>query len=78
MRNGQVQAIIILIQDLSQQEQSQAAQSQLEQRAILGEVTAIFAHEVRNPINAIMLTLQVMEENLEGDEENLKWIENMG
>lgn len=77
LRNGQVQAIIILIQDLSQQEQSQAAQSQLEQRAILGEVTAIFAHEVRNPINAIMLTLQVMEENLEGDEENLKWIENM-
>lgn len=77
LRNGQVQAIIILIRDLSQQEQSQAAQSQLEARAILGEVTAIFAHEVRNPINAIMLTLQVMEENLEGDEENLKWIENM-
>lgn len=77
LRNAQVQAIIILIRDLSQQEQNQAVQSQLEQRALLGEVTAIFAHEVRNPINAIMLTLQVMEDNLEGDEENLKWIENM-
>jgi len=77
MKNGQLLSIIILIRDISEQEQSQATNKQLEQRAILGEVTAIFAHEVRNPINAIMLSLQVMEENLESDNENLKWIENM-
>ena len=77
MSNSQLLSIIILIRDLSQQEQSQAATKQLEQRAILGEVTAIFAHEVRNPINAIMLSLQVMEDNLSEGDENLKWIENM-
>lgn len=77
MQNGQVLSIIILIKDLSQQEQNQAARKQLEQRAILGEVTAIFAHEVRNPINAIMLSLQVIEDNLPEDDENLKWIDNM-
>ncbi|MEA3325970.1 MAG: ATP-binding protein [Chloroflexota bacterium] len=77
MKNGQLLSIIILIRDISEQEQSQATNKQLEQRAILGEVTAIFAHEVRNPINAIMLSLQVMEENLQSDNENLKWIENM-
>lgn len=77
MSNGQMLAIIILLRDLSQEEQSQDARKQLEQRAILGEVTAIFAHEVRNPINAIMLSLQVMEDNLVDDEENLKWIENI-
>jgi len=38
---------------------------------------AIFAHEVRNPINAIMLSLQVMEENLQENDKNLKWIMNM-
>lgn len=75
--NGQLLSIIILIRDMSQEEQSQADKKQLQQRAILGEVTAIFAHEVRNPINAIMLSLQVMEENLSEDDENLKWIENM-
>jgi two-component system, NtrC family, sensor histidine kinase AtoS len=77
MNNGQLFSIIILIRDLSQQEQSQAANKQLEQRAILGEVTAIFAHEVRNPLNAIMLSLQVMEDNLDQDDPNHKWIDNM-
>jgi PAS domain S-box-containing protein len=77
MNNGHILSIIVLIKDLSQQEQNQAARKQLEQRAILGEVTAIFAHEVRNPINAIMLSLQVIEDNLSEDDENLKWIDNM-
>ncbi len=70
-------AIIILIRDMSHEQQSQAAKKQLEQRAILGEVMAIFAHEVRNPINAIMLAIQVMEGNLSPDDENLKWIDNI-
>ncbi len=77
MNKDQLLAIIILIRDTSEEAQSQAANKQLEQRAILGEVTAIFAHEVRNPINAIMLAIQVMEDNLEGDAENQKWIDNI-
>lgn len=77
IKNEKLISIFILIHDISEKEQSQATSKQLEQRAILGEVTAIFAHEVRNPINAIMLSLQVMEENLQGDDENLRWILNM-
>ena len=77
LSNRQLFSIIILIKDLSQHEQSQAINQQLEQRAILGEVTAIFAHEVRNPINAIMLSLQVIEDNLEENDPNQKWINNM-
>jgi PAS domain S-box-containing protein len=76
-QNDQVLAIIVLVRDMSQEQQSQAVSKQLEQRAILGEVTAIFAHEVRNPINAIMLSLQVMEENLSETDENHKWIDNI-
>lgn len=75
--NEQLLSIVILIRDMSEAAQSQSVRKQLEQRAILGEVTAIFAHEVRNPINAIMLSLQVMEENLEEGDENQKWIDNM-
>ena len=74
--NEQLLSIIVLIRDMSEAEQSQSVRKQLEQRAILGEVTAIFAHEVRNPINAIMLSLQVMEENIEEGDENQKWIDN--
>jgi len=77
MSGSTLLSIIILIRDISEEEQSQAARKQLEQRAILGEVTAIFAHEVRNPINAIMLSLQVIEDNLNENDENHKWIENI-
>jgi PAS domain S-box-containing protein len=42
-----VDKILILIQDLSEKEQIREQTQQLEQRAILGEVMAIFAHEVR-------------------------------
>lgn len=77
MSNSKLVSIIVVIRDTSQAAESQAEKKQLEQRAILGEVTAIFAHEVRNPLNAITLALQVMEENLEDDEENLEWIHKM-
>ena len=72
--NGKLVSIIVLIRDISQAEANQAEKRQLEQRAILGEVTAIFAHEVRNPLNAITLALQVIEDNLEDDDENMEWV----
>ncbi len=60
--------IIIMIQDLTEQEQIQLQTQELERRALLGEVTAIFAHEVRNPINNISTGLQLMAYNLpDGD-----------
>jgi PAS domain S-box-containing protein len=60
--------IIILIQDLSEQEQIQSQTQELERQALLGEVTAIFAHEVRNPINNISTGLQLMAYNLPEDD----------
>jgi PAS domain S-box-containing protein len=61
---GQPTTWAILLQDLSQEEQYRLRIQQLEQRALLGEVTAIFAHEVRNPINNISTGLQLMAMNL--------------
>jgi signal transduction histidine kinase len=65
-----IQGTILLIQDMSEKEQIQAQAQQLEQRALLGEVTAIFAHEVRNPINNISTGLQLMGYNLPNDDPN--------
>ncbi len=61
-------SIIIIIQDISENEQIRVRTQQLEQRAILGEVTAIFAHEVRNPINNISTGLQVLQMNYAPDD----------
>jgi PAS domain S-box-containing protein len=62
-----LQGIVVLIQDLSEKEIAQSHAEQLEQHAILGTVTAIFAHEVRNPINNISTGLQWMAYRLPGD-----------
>lgn len=67
----------ILIQDLSEQEEIRNHAQQLEQRAFLGEITAIFAHEVRNPINNISTGLQLMALNLPPDDHNQKAIDRM-
>ncbi len=58
----------LILQDKSECEFYQIKASQLEQRALLGEVTSIFAHEVRNPINNISTGLQLLAEEVKGDE----------
>jgi PAS domain S-box-containing protein len=64
IHEGKTEQIIVFIEDLSEQEQIRLHTQQLEHRALLGEVTAIFAHEVRNPINNISTGLQLMAINL--------------
>lgn len=73
----QVEGVIILIRDLSAHEEYEIRNQQLEQRALLGEVTAIFAHEVRNPINNISTGLQLMTSNLPSDDPNQEVINRL-
>jgi len=63
-----LEGIIVLIRDLSEQEQIQAQAEELKQQAVLGELSSIFAHEVRNPINNISTGLQFMAYNLPPDD----------
>jgi PAS domain S-box-containing protein len=67
---SELQGTIVLFQDLSEQEEIRERNQQLEQRALLGEVTASFAHEVRNPINNISTGLQLLAINLPTDDPN--------
>jgi two-component system sensor histidine kinase AtoS len=68
--DDKLENLLVLIQDLSQEEHYRLRNQQLEQRALLGEVTAIFAHEVRNPINNITTGLQLMSYTLPEDDPN--------
>ena len=52
--------IIVLISDVSEYEQITLRTQQLENRAILGEFISAFAHDVRNPINNISTSLQLL------------------
>ena len=78
-REGETLAIVIFFSDVSENEEIRNRTQQLEQRAVLGEVTAVFAHEVRNPINNISTGLQLLMVKLpEGDpnQENINRLLN--
>ncbi len=77
IHNDGVEGIIILIQDLSEQENAKTHAEQLQQQAFLGTVTAIFAHEVRNPINSISTGLQLMAYNLQPDDPQQELIDRL-
>jgi two-component system, NtrC family, sensor histidine kinase AtoS len=63
-REGETLAIVIFFTDVSEHVEIRNRTQQLEQRAVLGEVTAVFAHEVRNPINNISTGLQLLSVKL--------------
>lgn len=68
IQGKQVAEILVLISDLSEQEFIKQQAQQLEQRAFLGEVTATFAHEIRNPVHNISTGLQLMALKLSKDD----------
>lgn len=76
-KDNRVNRIIVILHDLSEQEQIRTHTQQLEQRAFLGELTAIFAHEIRNPINNISTGLQLMAMNLPQADPNQDTITRM-
>ncbi len=69
--------LLILVEDLSQRRAIELRNQQLEQRALLGEVTSIFAHEVRNPVNNISMGLQLMAANLPPEAPQQELIQRM-
>lgn len=64
IQDAKVTMLAVLFADLSENEAFHLQNQQLQQRAAIGEITAIFAHEVRNPINSISTGLQLMQMNL--------------
>lgn len=75
VEDGHTRALLVLIADVSEEEENRLRTEQLENHAMLGEFTAIFAHEVRNPINNISTGLQLLANKAEGDMANLDLIE---
>ncbi|MCK4746936.1 MAG: hypothetical protein KAT15_07875, partial [Bacteroidales bacterium] len=62
-----IQGILIFVQDISKEEKVRIQTQQLERRALVGQMNAIFAHEIRNPINNITSGIQLLDKILPGD-----------
>jgi len=67
-KDGRVQTTLILLTDISADEQTRIRTQQLEQRAVIGEVINAFAHEVRNPINNISLGVTALASEMEAED----------
>ena len=63
----EVQGILIFVQDISKEEKVRIQTQQLERRALVGQMNAIFAHEIRNPINNITTGIQLLDKTLPDD-----------
>ncbi len=74
---GRILAYTIFINDVSENEESLQRTQQLEQRALLGEMSAVFAHDVINPINNLSSGLQVMQVSLLPEDANQETITRM-
>lgn len=74
---GEADRILILFSDMTKQEVAREQNQQLEQRAILGEIIAVFAHEVRNPINNISTGLELLALNATQDDPALPTINRL-
>jgi len=64
---GTRQRLVVVLNDQSERQAIEDQTEMLAQRALLGEVTAIFAHEVRNPINNISTGVQLVASRLGAD-----------
>ncbi|GAP18205.1 ATP-binding protein [Levilinea saccharolytica] len=69
-RDEDVTAVLVVMTDVSEHEETRIRTQQLEHRAMLGDITAIFAHEVRNPLNNISMGTQVLAARLASDDPN--------
>lgn len=57
-------SLLLILRDQSEQQAIEDQTETLSQRALLGELMAIFAHEVRNPINNISTGVQLVASRL--------------
>jgi PAS domain S-box-containing protein len=77
IQNNTLLAIIIYLRDVSENEEIKTRAQQLEHRAVLGEFTAVFAHEVRNPINNISMGLQILSRSFTEEPKSKDMVDRM-
>ena len=65
--SGSAARLLLVLSDMSERQAIENQTEILAQRALLGEVSAIFAHEVRNPINNISTGVQYVASRLGKD-----------
>lgn len=74
---GQNEYIIVIVSDVSAVEQKNLEKQQLEHRALLGEFISAFAHDVRNPINNISTSAQLLKIKVDSEDPNQEIVDRL-
>lgn len=68
-RENNIEALIMLIEDVTELRQMQSQLRQSEKLAAIGQLAAGIAHEIRNPLTGISGSIQLMSQNQQSDED---------
>ncbi len=68
--NGDQKGHILFFQDITEMRRIEEEIKKVEGLALIGELAAGIAHEIRNPMASISGSIQMLKESLEGDEIN--------
>lgn len=61
---GKPQFLIVMVEDVTEQRRSQEALIQSEKLAVTGRLAASLAHEINNPLQSVIGSLELVEESL--------------
>ena len=65
---GRIVGAVLVFDDLSEQRSMEEERQRLDRLALLGEMSAIIAHEIRNPLAAISTGIQYLLEQIPADD----------
>jgi PAS domain S-box-containing protein len=68
-RRGRVNGVLVMFTDISDSAEDEEFRRTAERLAHLGELSAVVAHEIRNPLTGIRTTIQFLEKKLDAEHE---------
>lgn len=71
---GQKKGYIIIFQDLTEIKELESRLRTSEKLALLGQLSAGLAHEIRNPLSAISGSVEILSEDIKPTEENVRLV----
>jgi PAS domain S-box-containing protein len=66
--------VVVILRDMSERRRSEAALRSSERLALLGRLAATIAHEIRNPLDAVMNTIYLLRTSTRIDEEGRSFV----
>ena len=72
--DGLVEFVLVVSRDISEQKRAEALLRQMEKRTAMAELVANLAHEIHNPLSAVVNVIYLLQHNSSLDEAGQKLV----